>query len=220
MALIFFQNFSWHISVAYSASAEVRARVRIVLRFSHCNHGNGIILRQVSQLETASPIATLSPMATASFPTTTVPLLATASPMATSPMATASYILSKNVTGYQWLIYARESANSTRALSCTKDGLEILLSRLLHLVAIAGNHSVHLRPPKITLIALIIFITLRMLRLLSSKTQGCKDFWKTSKPCCVGIHWLALTEYPQMRTHLPGFQSFSRIFCIILYWSK
>ena len=49
-------------------------------------------------------------------------------------------------------------------------------------------------------------LTLPMLRLLSSKEQGCKDFWKPSKPCQVGIHWIALAEYSQMSTHLPGFQ--------------
>ena len=29
---------------------------------------------------------------------------------------------------------------------------------------------------------------------------------KTLKPCHVGIHWIALTEYSQMHTHMPGFQ--------------
>ena len=53
------------------------------------------------------------------------------------------------------------------------------------------------------------FLTLPMLRLLSSKAQGCKDFWKSPKPCHVGIHWKACIEYSQMSTHLPGFQSFS-----------
>ena len=57
-----------------------------------------------------------------------------------------------------------------------------------------------------------------MLRLLSSKAQGRKDFWKPSKPCHVGIHWIALAEYSQMSTHVPGFQSFFIFFCIILYW--
>ena len=33
---------------------------------------------------------------------------------------------------------------------------------------------------------------------------------KRSKPCHVGIHWIVLTEYSQMSTHLPGFQSFLR----------
>ena len=51
-----------------------------------------------------------------------------------------------------------------------------------------------------------------MQRLLSSKAQGCKDFWKASKPCHVGIHWMALTEYSQMSTHLPGLWSFFRFF--------
>ena len=35
-------------------------------------------------------------------------------------------------------------------------------------------------------------------------------FWKPSKPYHVGIHWMALTEYSQMSTHVPGFQSYSR----------
>ena len=47
-----------------------------------------------------------------------------------------------------------------------------------------------------------------MLRPLSSKAQGCKYFWKPSKPCNVGIHWTALVEYSRMSTHKPGFQSF------------
>ena len=61
------------------------------------------------------------------------------------------------------------------------------------------------------------FLTLPMLRLLSSKAHGCKYLWKPSKPCHVGIHWIALTEYSQMSTHMPGFQSFLRFlasFCI------
>ena len=47
-----------------------------------------------------------------------------------------------------------------------------------------------------------------MRRLLSSTAQGSEDFWKTFKPCHVGIHWKALTEFFQMSTHVPGFQSF------------
>ena len=55
-------------------------------------------------------------------------------------------------------------------------------------------------------------LTLSMLRLLSSKAQGRKQFRKPSKPCHVGIHLKALAEYSQMSTHLPGFQSFLRFF--------
>ena len=43
---------------------------------------------------------------------------------------------------------------------------------------------------------------------LSSKAQGSKDYWKPSKPCHVGIHLKALSEYYQMSTHLPWFQWF------------
>ena len=51
-------------------------------------------------------------------------------------------------------------------------------------------------------------------RLFSSKTQGCKDFWKSSKPCHVGIHWKALIACSQMSTHVPGFQSFFSFFAL------
>ena len=55
-------------------------------------------------------------------------------------------------------------------------------------------------------------LTLPMLRLRSFKAQGGKDLWKSSKPCHVGIQWIALAEFSQMSTHLPGFQSFFRVF--------
>ena len=53
-------------------------------------------------------------------------------------------------------------------------------------------------------------LTLPMLRLLLSKAQRWKNLWKQSKPCHVGIHWIALDEYSQMSTHMPGFRSFFR----------
>ena len=48
--------------------------------------------------------------------------------------------------------------------------------------------------------------------LVCSIIQGHKDFWKTSKPCHVGIHWIALPEYSHMSTHSLGFQTFLRFF--------
>ena len=57
-----------------------------------------------------------------------------------------------------------------------------------------------------------ICLTLSMLKLVSSKGQGGKYFWKPSTPCHVGIHWKAVTEHSQMSTNLPGFQSFSSFF--------
>ena len=42
-------------------------------------------------------------------------------------------------------------------------------------------------------LTIVLSLTLPMLRLLSSKAQGCKDFQKPSKPCRVGIHRIALT---------------------------
>ena len=65
-----------------------------------------------------------------------------------------------------------------------------------------------------------VHLTLTLLRLRASKGQGCKDFWKPSKLCHGGIHWIALTEYSRMSTHLPGVQWFFRGFCIILYWQN
>ena len=53
-----------------------------------------------------------------------------------------------------------------------------------------------------------------MLRLLSSNAHERKYFWKPSKPCQVGTHWIALMECSQMNTHMPGFQWFFRIFAI------
>ena len=41
-----------------------------------------------------------------------------------------------------------------------------------------------------------------------SKTQRGKDIRKTSEPCHVGIHWIALPEYFQMSTYMPGFDHF------------
>ena len=44
------------------------------------------------------------------------------------------------------------------------------------------------------------------------QSQGRKDFWKPSKPCHVGIYLIALAEYTQMSTNVPGFQSFFSFF--------
>ena len=45
-----------------------------------------------------------------------------------------------------------------------------------------------------------------------SKEQESKVFWKPSKACLVGIQFIALAEYFQMSTHVPGFQSIFRFF--------
>ena len=57
-------------------------------------------------------------------------------------------------------------------------------------------------------------LTIQMLRLLSSKAHGCKDFCIPSKPCHVGIHWIALTEYSQMSTH------FARVSVIFIVFAS
>ena len=51
-------------------------------------------------------------------------------------------------------------------------------------------------------------LILPMLRLLLLKAKGRKDSLKPPKPCHVGIHWIALPEYSQMSTYLPGFSYF------------
>ena len=53
-----------------------------------------------------------------------------------------------------------------------------------------------------------------MLRLVSCKVQERKDFWKSSKPCHVGTHWITLTETFHMSTHMLVFQWFLRIFAL------
>ena len=58
-----------------------------------------------------------------------------------------------------------------------------------------------------------------MLRLLSFKEQKRKDYRKPSQTCRVGINWVALAEYSQMNTHVPGFRAFPLGFPNILYWS-
>ena len=44
------------------------------------------------------------------------------------------------------------------------------------------------------------------------KHKNAKIFKDHRKPCHVGIHWIALTEYSQMSTHMQGFQSFFKFF--------
>ena len=55
-------------------------------------------------------------------------------------------------------------------------------------------------------------LTLPIQSPLSSKAQGHKIFCKPSKPCHVGINWIALVAYFQMSTHISGFRSFFRFF--------
>ena len=45
-------------------------------------------------------------------------------------------------------------------------------------------------------------------------------FWKPSKHCHVGIHWIALTECSHISTNVSGFQSFFQIFCLFSYWPR
>ena len=55
----------------------------------------------------------------------------------------------------------------------------------------------------------IYLLTLPVLRLLSTKAKGRKDFCKLPKTCHVGTYLIALTEHSQMSTHVPGFSHFS-----------
>ena len=63
-------------------------------------------------------------------------------------------------------------------------------------------------------------LALPMLRLHLSKAQGRYYFGKPSKPCHIGIHWITLTEFHQMSTHMPGFHTLFRVFCTILLQAK
>ena len=65
-----------------------------------------------------------------------------------------------------------------------------------------------------------LVLTLQMLRVLLPKAQGCKYFWKTSKPCHVGIHWIAIAECTHRWVLM--WQEFShfQVFCIIVYFAK
>ena len=59
----------------------------------------------------------------------------------------------------------------------------------------------------------ISLLTRPMLRLLSSKAQEHKDFWKPSKPCHVGIHWNALAVSALRWVPIyQGFRHFFRFF--------
>ena len=53
-------------------------------------------------------------------------------------------------------------------------------------------------------------LTLTILRLTFVKSTRLQRFLKSSKPCHVGIHWIAFAEHSQMSTHLPRFPSFFR----------
>ena len=55
-------------------------------------------------------------------------------------------------------------------------------------------------------------LTLPMLKLPRQKHKSA-NCYEIIEPCHVGIHWIALTEYSQMSTHLPGFRSFSGVLC-------
>ena len=42
--------------------------------------------------------------------------------------------------------------------------------------------------------------------------QSTRTFWKPSKPCNVGIHWIAIAEYYQMSTMCQGFSHSLKVF--------
>ena len=67
---------------------------------------------------------------------------------------------------------------------------------------------------------LVYLLALPMLKAtLSPKAEGHQVFLKPSKPCHVGINWIAPPEYSQMSTHVQGFQSFN-IFVFIASFSN
>ena len=67
-----------------------------------------------------------------------------------------------------------------------------------------------------TLFGILLVFTLPMLRLLSSNEQDRKFFFENhlNPVMNVGIPWIALKEYSQISTHMPGFKWFIRIFAL------
>ena len=93
-----------------------------------------------------------------------------------------------------------------------KQGFEILhlkFYQLERLIQVRDTHT----------ISNLHYLALPMLRLLSSKAQLPKDFWKSSKLCYVGIHWIAFPKYSQMSTQVPRFRLFSG-FLHHFVWAK
>ena len=82
-----------------------------------------------------------------------------------------------------------------------------------HLRVLSKNYPMNTNMTGLTLPMLII-----ILGYFHPKHKNAKNLRKLSKPCHVGIHWIALAEFYQMSTHVPGFQSFTVLFCITLYW--
>ena len=84
------------------------------------------------------------------------------------------------------------------------------LSELVQCISVGVHNSPQLSFPLFLIQSWLqsqdYILTLLMLRLLSSKAQGCKYFWKTPKPCHIGTHWIGLAEHFLMSTNLPGFQ--------------
>ena len=102
-----------------------------------------------------------------------------------------SFPMNTNMTGFKWLTKK----------SCALDEDCLSIGRVNQLTP--SNFEL----PR-QLLEALGFNPSNAARLLSSKPQGCKDLWKPSKPCHVGIHWRAPTEYSQMSTNVPRFQSF------------
>ena len=57
-------------------------------------------------------------------------------------------------------------------------------------------------------------LTLPTLKLFSPKAQWRNDFWKPTKPRCVGIRCIAFADYSYISTHMSRFQSFLHNFVL------
>ena len=112
--------------------------------------------------------------------------------------------------GTSWVVHLKTRARS-RAKAVELDLLvayPVINSHALGFCTILTRLAIIMDPYTITTIDWRILLTLPMLRLHLPKAQECKNLWKPSRPCHVGIHWIALTEYSQMSTHVPGFRWF------------
>ena len=111
-----------------------------------------------------------------------------------------SYLMNTNMTGFRWfskmfpsLCFGRKYPVALGGLMAPDRGIHLLL-----------HFKKCLEPIQPNLLLYENFNPSNGEAILSSKIQGCKDFWKPLKPCHVGTHWkiscwVLSDEYPCSR---------------------
>ena len=113
-----------------------------------------------------------------------------------------------------WHCHGNKGGNTCTLTTCLSDALLWGMwlvpteKRARRLISDAKQHKCAIQLSYIDLIY-IVPVNPSNAETTFVQTQGCKDFLKQSKPCHVGTHSIALTEYSQISTHMPGFQSLS-----------